>query len=74
MNRNAGGPLNVVLQVADFGIAREALAKPSQESYHSSFGRETRQFAYPQDADIVRRVTGLAMKIDKTGARLELRR
>jgi hypothetical protein len=35
---------------------------------HPNSGRGTRQFAYPQEADIVGRVTGIAMKIDKTGA------
>jgi hypothetical protein len=41
---------------------------------HPNSGRETRQFAYPQEADIVGRVTGIAMKIDKTAARLKLQR
>jgi hypothetical protein len=32
---------------------------------HPNSGRETRQYAYPQEAEIVGRVTGIAMKIDK---------
>jgi transcriptional regulator with XRE-family HTH domain len=38
---------------------------------HPNSGVATRQFAYPQEADIVGRVTGIAMKIDKPD---ELRR
>jgi transcriptional regulator with XRE-family HTH domain len=36
---------------------------------HPNSGRETQQFTYPQEADIVGRVTGIAMKIDKTERR-----
>jgi len=41
---------------------------------HPNSGRATRQFAYPQEADIVGRVTGVAMAIDKTEARRRLQR